>query len=132
MKELVRIDDEMITEEDFILHLKLNHQFLPLLESMIKDKVTIHAAKKRKLETTVEEMQKTADDFRLTLGLHRAQDTYEWLERLGISVDQFENFINEQLLKSQMIKAVTPKTAVEEYFKLNSPKFDTVDIYRIS
>lgn len=131
MKELVRIDDEVITEEDFILHLKLNHQFSPLLESMIKDKVTIHAAKKRKLEATVEEMQKTADDFRLTLGLHRAQDTFAWLELLGVSVDQFENFINEQLLKSQMIKVVTPKAAVEEYFKLNSPKFDTVDIYRI-
>ena len=46
MTDLVKIDDEVITIEDFVKLLRFTGAFDGLLEDIIKDKLTVHAAKK--------------------------------------------------------------------------------------
>ncbi len=131
MSQIVKIDDEVITADQFIKSLKLTNKFKPLLDEIMRGKVTLLAAKKKGIELTDDDIQEAADNFRQITGLHRAKDTQDWMEGMGIDVDDFEAFIIESVYKGKMIQAITTDEAIESYFQLNSPRFDSVDLSHI-
>lgn len=131
MAAIVRIDDEVIGVEDFVKVLKLTGQFEGLIEQMVRDKLTVRAAKKRGIPVSVEEIQERADQFRRIQGLHRAADMNNYLDALGVSLDEFEVFITDSLYQEKMMAEVCSDKAVEGYFKLNSPKFDSIEVSHI-
>jgi peptidylprolyl isomerase len=131
MSGIVRIDDEVITTDDFIRTLKLSGQFEGLVEQMVRDKLTARAAKQLGLPVSPEQIQDRADAFRRVLGLHRAADTNHYLDALGVSLDEFEAYITDTLYQETMMEQVCSEAAVQQYFKLNSPRFDSVEISHI-
>lgn len=131
MTAIVRIDDEVIGTEDFIRTLKLSGQFEGLIEQLVRDKLTVRAAKRRGLPLAPEEIQDRADQFRRVQGLHRAADMNNYLDALGVSLDEFETFITDSLYQEKMMAEVGSAKAVEAYFKLNSPKFDSIEVSHI-
>jgi peptidylprolyl isomerase len=131
MAGIVRIDEELITTDDFIRSLKLTGQFEGLVEQLVRDRLTVRAAKQLGLAITAEQIQERADDFRRTLGLHRAADTNHYLDALGVSLDEFETFVTDGLYQEKMLEQVCNEQAVQQYFKLNSPRFDSVEVSHI-
>jgi peptidylprolyl isomerase len=131
MTAIVRIDDEVIGTDDFIRTLKLTGQFEGLIEQLVRDKLTVRAAKKLGLPLAPEEIQERADQFRRVQGLHRAADMNHYLDTLGVTLDEFEDFITDGLYQDKMMAQVCNDKAVEQYFKLNSPRFDSVEISHI-
>lgn len=131
MTAIVRIDDEIIGTDDFIRTLKLTGQFEGLIEQLVRDKLTVRAAKKLGLAVLPDEIQERADQFRRIQGLHRAADMNHYLDALGVSLDEFESFITDALFQEKMMVQVCNDKAVEQYFKLNSPKFDSVEVSHI-
>lgn len=131
MAGIVRIDDEVITTDDFIRILKLTGQFEGLVEQMVRDRLTVRAAKQSGLPLSPEQIQERADQFRRILGLHRAADTNHYLDALGVSLDEFEAFITDSLYQEKMLEQVCSDAEVQQYFKLNSPKFDSVEVSHI-
>lgn len=131
MAGIVRIDDEVIDTDYFIRTLKLTGQFEGLVEQLVREKLTVLAARKRGLPVAPEEIQERADQFRRIQGLHRAADMNHYLDALGISLDEFEDFITDGLVHEKMMEQVCSDAAVEQYFKLNSPKFESVEISHI-
>ena len=104
MAGIVRIDDEVITTDDFIRTLKLNGQFEGLVEQMVRDRLTARAARQAGLVLAPEQVQERADAFRRALGLHRAADTNHYLDALGISLDEFEAYITDSLYQEKMLE----------------------------
>jgi parvulin-like peptidyl-prolyl isomerase len=94
----------------------------------VREKVAVHAAKKRELEVLDDEVQEEAIRYIKSLGMRRAKEAYDWLEALGITMDDFEEFLTEMVFRKKVTETVTDDEAVEEYFKLNSPSFDVVDL----
>jgi hypothetical protein len=47
MTDLIKIDDEVISSDDFVKLLRFTGRFDELMEDIIKDKLTIHAARKQ-------------------------------------------------------------------------------------
>jgi peptidylprolyl isomerase len=131
MAAIVRIDDEVIDTDYFIRTLKLTGQFEGLVEQLVREKLTVLAARKGGVPVPAEEIQERADQFRRIQGLHRAADMNHYLDALGISLDEFEDFITDGLYHEKMMAQVCSDAAVEQYFKLNSPKFDSVEISHI-
>lgn len=131
MSDLIKIDDEVISSEDFIKLLKFTGRFDELMEDIIKDKLTVHAARRQGVEVTPEEVQERADQLRRVRGLHRAVDMNRWLDATGIDLDDFERFITEMLLHEKMSARICSDEAIEEYFSLNSPKFDSIEVSHI-
>jgi peptidylprolyl isomerase len=131
MGEIIKIDDERITEADFITRLKLTDEYTQLLEQMIRSKVGVHAAKKRGITIEDKELQNAANAFRMTQGLQRAKDTHDWMQRMSISVNDLEQFLAEEIYMAKIRTVVTSEEEINAYFKLNSPKFDTVDVHHI-
>jgi parvulin-like peptidyl-prolyl isomerase len=131
MTTIVRIDDEVISTEDFVRILKLTGRFESLMDEIVRDRLTVHAAKKQGISVSAEEIQERADQFRRVLGLHRAADMNHYLDAQGVSLDEFEDFITDGLYHEKMMQQVGSDKAVEAYFKLNSPRFDSIEVSHI-
>jgi parvulin-like peptidyl-prolyl isomerase len=131
MTAIVRIDDESIGTEEFIRILKLTGRFEGLVDEIVRDKLAVHAAKKQGVQLAAEEIQERADQFRRVLGLHRAADMNRYLDALGVTLDEFETFILDGLYQEKMMQRVCSERAVEEYFQLNSPRFDSIEVSHI-
>jgi parvulin-like peptidyl-prolyl isomerase len=131
MTDLARINDEVITSEDFIKLLKLTGRYDSLMEDILKDKLAVHAAKRQKIPIQPEELQERADQLRRVWGLHRAADTNKWLDAKGLSLEDLERFVTEMIYHEKAMERVADDAAVEAYFNLNSPKFDAIDISHI-
>lgn len=131
MTAIVRIDDETIGTEEFVRILKLTGRFESLVDEIVRDRLTVHAAKKQGIPLAAGEIQERADQFRRVLGLHRAADMNHYLDSLGVSLDEFEAFIIDGLYQEKMMERVCSERAVEEYFQLNSPRFDSIEVSHI-
>ncbi len=128
---IARIEDEAITADDFIKLLKFNNKFDDTFEPYLIDKVAAHAARKQGITVSVKEVQNRVDEIRRVLSLHRAKDTLEFLVSLGLTVDDFENYVTELVYKDKVYNAVCTEKAVTEYFNLHSPRFDGIELSQI-
>jgi peptidylprolyl isomerase len=128
MSALVKIDGASIGVDDFLRTLRLGGQYESLIEQLVRDRLTVQAAKKAGIKLTEEEIQERADQFRRVRGLHRAADTNKYLDAMRVSLDEFEAFISDSLYQEKMMARVCSDQAIESYFKLNSPKFDTIEV----
>jgi parvulin-like peptidyl-prolyl isomerase len=131
MTAIVRIDDEVIGTEDFVRILKLTGQFEGLVEQLVRDRLTVRAAKKKGIPVSADEIQERADQFRRVQGLHRAADMNHYLDAIGVSLDEFEAFITDTLYQEKMMDEVCNERAMQEYFQLNSPRFDSIEVSHI-
>jgi len=131
MTPIVRIDDEEIGAEDFMRWLKLTGQFENLVEQLVREKIAAHAARKAGIGVAPDEIQERADQFRRVRGLHRATDMNHYLDALGVSLDEFEAFITDGLYQDRMLDHVGSDEAIREYFMLNSPRFDAIEVRHI-
>jgi parvulin-like peptidyl-prolyl isomerase len=131
MTAIVRIDNEVISVDDFVRILKLTGQFDSLVEQLVRDKLTVRAGMKQGIVVSPEDLQERADQFRRIKGLHRAADMNHYLDGLGVSLDEFETFITETLYQEKTMEEVCNAKAIEKYFKLNSPKFDSIEVSHI-
>jgi peptidylprolyl isomerase len=131
MTDLVKIDDEVITSDDFIKLLKFTGQFETLVEDIVKDKLIVHSARKQGIGITPEDIQERADQLRRVRGLHRAVDMNKYLDSTGLTLDDFEQYVTEMILHEKVLKQIGSDEAVEEYYSLNSPKFDSIEVSHI-
>ena len=131
MTDLVKIDDEVITSEDFVKLLKFTGQFETLMEDIVKDKLIVHEARKQGVGITPEDIQERADQLRRVRGLHRAVDMNKYLDSTGLTLDDFEQYVTEMILHENMLEQIGGDEAVEEYYSLNSPKFDSIEVSHI-
>ncbi len=130
--QVARIDDETISAEEFIKILKLDNTFNTLIERILVAKLTVQAAKRGGITVSNEEVQERADQFRRAEGLHRAQEAQSFLDALGVTLDDFEHYITETLYREKMMARITNRQAIEDYFRLHSPKFDSIEISHIT
>lgn len=129
--DVARINDETITAEDFVKLLRLDNSFNSLIERIVTEKLTVQVARQSGISVSAQEVQERVDQFRRVQGLHRAQDTLDFLEALGVSVEEFETYMTDSLYREKMLAQVTSRDAVEEYFRLHSPKFDSIEVSHI-
>lgn len=128
MDPLVKLDGQPITVTDFVRTLKLSGQFDALIEQIVRDRLTVQAAKKAGIQVTEADIQERANQFRRARGLHRAADTNKYLDAQHVSLDEFEAFLSDSLYQERMLQQVCSEQAVASYFKLNSPKFDGIEV----
>ncbi|HEX4596890.1 MAG TPA: peptidylprolyl isomerase [Burkholderiaceae bacterium] len=131
MTTIVKIDGHSIDLAEFMRTLKLSGQYQGLLEQFVRDRLAALGAKKAGIQLTEAEIQERADQFRRVRGLHRASDTNKYLDAMRVSLDEFEAFITDSLYQEKMLSKVCNDQAVQGYFKLNSPRFDSIEVSHI-
>ena len=131
MTTVVKIDGEAIDLAEFVRVLKLTGKFDPLLDQFVRDRLVARAARKAGIQASEAEIQEFANVFRRARGLHRAADTNRFLDSQQISLEEFEAFITDAVYQEKLMQQVSSEEAVQEYFKLNSPRFDAVELSHI-
>lgn len=131
MSGIVKIDGVVFGAEDFIKLLKLDGRFENLMEDILRDKLAVCSAKKSGIVISDEELQEKADQFRRVHGLHRARETNDYFDALGVSVDDFESFLADMLYHEKVMEQVGTEEAIQEFFQLNSPRFDSIEVSHI-
>jgi len=131
MTTVVKIDGQAIDLEDFVRTLKLTGQFEALLEQFVRDRLAAMSARKAGIKVTEAEIQERSDQFRRVRGLHRASDTNRYLDAMRVSLEEFEAFITDSIYQEKMLAKVCSEQAAQGYFKLNSPKFDSIEVSHI-
>lgn len=125
---IAKIDGHEITADDLVKYLKLHNKFEEIIEEMILDKVATLEAKKQGTTVSDEELQETFDNVRRLRGLHRAKDTVDFINSIGMTLEEFQAFLSDSLCKDKVLVSVYSDERMKEYFDLHSPRFDSVEI----
>ncbi len=131
MTTVATVDGEAIDLAEFVRVLKLTGKFDALLDQVVRDRLVARAARTAGIQATDAEIEQFANEFRRARGLHRAADTDRFLSSQQISVDEFEAFITDAVYREKMLQQVSNEEAVQEYFRLNSPRFDALELSHI-
>lgn len=119
-----------INNEDILHQVKLSCKIPEIVEQIINRKVLIAAAEEAGITVEVEELQKAADQIRLANKLDSADDTWNWLEKHGLSIDDFEEIANISLISGKLIKHLFADK-VEPYFFENQLDYVGVVMYEV-
>jgi hypothetical protein len=103
------------------LHVK--GRLAPLIREALADQVVQEQAREAGLGVTTEELQKAADSFRRRHGLHTAAATQAWLTECGLSVDDFESGLEEDLLAAKVRQHVTADE-VDRHWQANQAGYE--------
>ncbi|HUG22734.1 peptidylprolyl isomerase [Piscinibacter sp.] len=131
MTTIVKIDGDAIGVAELMQTMKLTGQYEGLIEQFVRDKLAVRGAKKQGIQVSEAEIQERADQFRRVRGLHRSSDTNKYLDAMRVSLDEFEAFIVDSLYQEKVMQKVCSDQAVQAYFKMNSPRFDSIEVSHI-
>ncbi len=93
-----------ITNEDILSQVKLFFKIPEIIEGIVTRKVISVAAEEAGIKVKDEALQKTADTLRLMNNLQTAEDTWVWLQKHGLSLDDFEEIAYTSLISGKLAK----------------------------
>ncbi|NMG08711.1 peptidylprolyl isomerase [Brasilonema sp. UFV-L1] len=91
-----------VSQEDIFYQLKISCQIPTLLEGIATRKIILDAANQAGIKAEKEELQQSADSLRLAHNLLKAEDTWAWLEKYHLSVDNFEEIAQINVISNKL------------------------------
>ena len=82
-----------ISAQDILKQVKLSCQIPSIVEQIVTRKVVMDAAAEAGIKVEAEELQQAADQIRLISKLKTADETWEWLNKNCLSLDDFEEMV---------------------------------------
>ena len=120
-----------ITNEDILQCVKLYCQVPELLEKIITRKVIENTATEVGIKVDAEELQEAADKLRLMNTLKSAEDTWNWLKKYSLSLDDFEEMVYMNLIIDKLFRHFSFLDKAEPYFFENQLDYAGVIMYEI-
>ncbi|BDA75132.1 PpiC-type peptidyl-prolyl cis-trans isomerase [Rivularia sp. IAM M-261] len=119
-----------VTSEDILHQIKLNYKVPEIIEQIVTRKIIESAANQEGIKIEVEELQKTADQIRGMNKLLSADDTWNWLKKHSLSLEDYEEIVHNTLLFSKLAAHLfTDK--VKPYFFDHQLDYTGAAIYEI-
>jgi len=119
-----------ITNEDILNQVKLSCQIPEIVEQIITRKIITTAASEAGIKVETEELQETANKFRLMNKLLSADDTWKWLKKHDLSLDNFEEIVYYTAI-SDKLAAHSFADKVEPYFYEHQLDHASAVIYEV-
>jgi hypothetical protein len=91
-----------ITSEDILHQVKLSCKIPSVIEEIVTRKIIADAAAEAGIKVETEELQKAADSIRIMGKLKSADDTWAWLQKHGLSLDDFEEVIYNNVISGKL------------------------------
>lgn len=92
-----------INYEDIVRYLKLSCQFPQILKGAIRCKIIQEQISIRNISVKPDELQQVADNFRASRKLSTIEDTYNWLKKHYLSLDEFDSLIYTNTFVQRLI-----------------------------
>ena len=120
----------IITKEDILQQVKLSGKIPEIIEQIVSRKIITEAVAEADIKVATEELQKAADQIRLMNQLHSADDTWAWLEKHGLSLDDYEEMVYYNLISGKLVTHLFADK-VEPYFFENQLNYTSAVMYEI-
>ncbi len=104
-----------ITREHIFHQVKLSYQIPCLIEGIVSRIIITLAAQEAGIKVEAQELQKAADNTRLFNQLHSADDTWVWLQKNSLSLNDFEEIVYTNILSRKLAEYLFADR-VEPYF----------------
>jgi parvulin-like peptidyl-prolyl isomerase len=119
-----------ITSEDILHQVKLSCKIPSLIEEIVTRKIIASAAAEAGIKVETEELQKAADNIRLMGKLKSADDTWAWLQKHGLSLDDFEELIYNNVISGKLAQHLFANK-VEPFFVEHQLDYAGVVMYEV-
>jgi parvulin-like peptidyl-prolyl isomerase len=119
-----------ITNEDILEQVKLSCQIPEIIDGIIARKIMQEYMLEAGIDIEDEELQQAADRYRLIYKLESVEDTWKWLEKHGLSIDDFQIMVNNSLIFGK-ISSHLFADKIEAYFYENQLDYTDVVMYEI-
>ena len=103
---------------------------LGFLDEITDAAIIEQAAARRGITATDAELQAAADEFRAVHGLHKASTTLDWLASNGLTVDDWEQYLESCVLIAKVRDALF-EGQVEQYFAENRLAYEAAIVSRL-
>jgi len=91
-----------ISAQDILQQVKLSCQIPSIVEQIVTRKVVMDAAAEAGIQVEAEELQQAADNIRLISKLKTADETWEWLNKNCLSLDDFEEMVYTNVISGKL------------------------------
>ncbi|MEH1892801.1 MAG: peptidylprolyl isomerase [Nostoc sp.] len=119
-----------ITKEDILSQVKLSCKIPEFIEGIVTRKVIANAAAEAGIKVETEELQKAADQIRLMKKLNSADDTWAWLEKHSLCIDDYEEIVYSTVISGKLAAHLFANK-VEPYFFENQLDYAGVVMYEV-
>jgi parvulin-like peptidyl-prolyl isomerase len=119
-----------ITNEDILAQVNLSCKVPEFIEGIVTRKVIANAAAEAGIKVETEELQKAADKIRLMNKLISADDTWAWLEKHSLSIDDYEEIVYSSVISSKLATHLFADK-VESYFFENQLDYAGVVMHEV-
>lgn len=119
-----------ITIEDIFKEVKLSYQIPLLIKATIVRRVIANATAEAGFEVETEELQKAADELRLRNKLKSAENTWKWLQKYGMTLDDFEELVYGSISSLKLAEHLFVDK-IEHYFYEHQLDYVGVVMYEV-
>jgi parvulin-like peptidyl-prolyl isomerase len=119
-----------ISHQDIIEHLKISCQIPSLLEAIATQKIITETAEKANIKIEIAELQQAADNLRLANNLIKAEETWQWLQKHYLSLDNFEEIAHLNILSAKLAHHLFADK-VESFFYAHQLDYSGAVIYEV-
>ena len=119
-----------ISSEDILHQVKLSCQIPSIVEGIVTHKIIASAADEAGIKVETEELQKAADRIRLMGKLKSADDTWAWLQKHGLSLDDFEEVTYNNVISGKLAQHLFADK-VEPFFVEHQLDYAGVVMYEV-
>jgi parvulin-like peptidyl-prolyl isomerase len=127
-----------ISDQDLIYEARLAGKIPELVRGIIRRKIIAAQVTTAGIEPSAVELQQAADQFRLVNHLESAEATNKWLQKLDLSVDDFEEIVTQSLLSNKLAQHLfgnapgeQPGQRVEQFFYQNLLDYSGAVLYEV-
>lgn len=128
-RDLVRVNNTMLKVGEAIACLNFIWGKMSIINQLLDICLIREVLEKDPIEMSDAELQLAMDSFRKARKLYKAEDTYRWLERHGMTHEKLEHLIGNQAMVAKLCDRVTVNR-VTDYFEEHQADFDTAFIAR--
>jgi hypothetical protein len=119
-----------ITSTNILQNVKLYCKIPEIIEQIVTCKVIENAAVEADIKVDTEELQQSADKFRLRNQIKSVDETWTWLEKHSLSLDDFEKMIYFKLICMKLAQHLFA-SKIEPYFFEHQLNYTGAAMYEV-
>jgi parvulin-like peptidyl-prolyl isomerase len=119
-----------VSQDDIIHEIKLSCQIPTLVEGIISRKIIINTVQETGIKVETQELQEAADSLRMMNKLENAEVAWSWLQKHGLSLDDFEELVYYNVLSSKLAEHLFADK-IEQFFVENQLDYAQIVMYEV-
>jgi len=127
--DLVRVNNNVLKVDQAVACLDFIWEESRITDQLVEVCLVQEELERNPVDLSDQELQLAMDSFRRARKLYKAEDTYSWMERRGITHQQLERFAGNQATIAKLVDRLVANR-VQDHFDKHSADFDTACIAR--